>query len=261
MFHSIITTMDYKVKLEIFEGPMDLLLHLIKRNEVDIYDIPIATITEQYLEYIELIKSLNLDIAGEFLLMAATLIHIKSKMLLPLNEEPEEAEDEGDPREELIRRLIEYKKYKDGAIQLAGRRLLGRDVFIRGIVPTDEIEGEDGLVDLSVFDLIEALREVLEKAPNDISLNLSAEKFTVIDKINRLMEVLRDIKNTTFHSLFSNDTTKGEIVVTFLAILELVKMKMIRIYQSEDVGIRIYMPDKSEDEIDSSTTTKTEEHG
>jgi segregation and condensation protein A len=252
--------MDYKVKLEIFEGPMDLLLHLIKKNEVDIYDIPIATITEQYLEYIELIKSLNLDIAGEFILMAATLIHIKSKMLLPIDEEPEEAEEDGDPREELVRRLLEYKRYKDGAVQLEGRRLLGRDVFIRGLVSTDETEGDDGLVNLSVFDLIEALREVLERAPSNVSLNLSVEKFTVVDKINRLMEVLMDIKSATFNSLFSNDTTKGEIVVTFLAILELVKMKMIRVCQSEGVGIRIYIPDTAKNEIDSNTATKAEKY-
>jgi len=151
--------MSYKVKLEIFEGPMDLLLHLIKKNEVDIYDIPIATITAQYMEYVEMMKTLNLEIAGEFLLMAATLIYIKSKMLLPFSEDEGSSEDEelGDPRQELVRRLLEYQRYKDAAAQLEQTRILQRDVFTKGQMPMDGLE-EGGLVNLSLFDLMEALQ-------------------------------------------------------------------------------------------------------
>ena len=235
--------MDYRVKLDMFEGPLDLLLHLIKKNEVDIYDIPIATVTEQYLEYIDMIKKFNLDIAGEFLLMAATLIHIKSRMLLPVTGEPEEGEDEGDPREELIRRLIEYQRYKDAAAEMGERSILGRDVFIKGMTQPEEAGTEEGLVNLSLFDLMEALKEVFDRAPGTAPLNLSTEKFSVVDKINEVMEFLRERTSTSFTSLFSRDTVKAEIIVTFLAVLELVKMRMIHIYQSEEGGITVYIPE------------------
>ncbi|MFQ5586902.1 MAG: segregation and condensation protein A [Thermodesulfobacteriota bacterium] len=235
--------MDYRVKLDMFEGPLDLLLHLIKKNEVDIYDIPIATITEQYLEYLEMIKRFNLEIAGEFLLMAATLLHIKSRMLLPLGDEPDESEDEGDPREELIRRLLEYQRYKDAAVQLGERSLLGRDVFMKGTAPTEEVNGDGGLMNLSLFDLMEALKEVFERAPGTASLNLSAEQFSVIDKINEVMGFLRERTSASFTSLFSRDTVKTEIVATFLAVLELVKMRMIHIHQSEEGMITVYIPE------------------
>ena len=235
--------MDYRVKLDMFEGPLDLLLHLIKKNEVDIYDIPIATVTEQYLEYIEMIKKFNLDIAGEFLLMAATLIHIKSRMLLPVTGEPEEGEEEGDPREELIRRLIEYQRYKDAAAEMGERSILGRDVFVKGMTQLEEAGAEEGLVNLSLFDLMEALKEVFDRAPGTAPLNLSTEKFSVVDKINEVMEFLRERTSTSFTSLFFRDTVKAEIIVTFLAVLELVKMRMIHIYQSEEGGITVYIPE------------------
>ena len=236
----------YKVKLEIFEGPLDLLLHLIKQNEVDIYDIPISAITAQYLEYLEMMKTLNLEVAGEFLLMAATLIHIKSKMLLPFSEEASEEEEEGgDPRQELIRRLLEYQKYKEASAQLEQMRILGRDTFTKGQMPTEGLE-EEGLVNLSLFDLLGALKEVLAKAPKTISFDVTLEHITIADRINFIMELLGKEKSITFFSLFPSDSSRAMIVTTFLAMLELTKMKMIRIYQSEQDGvIRLYVPEIS----------------
>lgn len=236
--------MSYKVKLEIFEGPLDLLLHLIKKNEVDIYDIPIVKITEQYLEYMDIIKTLNLEVAGEFLLMAATLIHIKSKMLLPFSEEESEEEEEGgDPRQELVRRLLEYQKYKEASVQLEQMRILGRDTFTKGQMPTEGLE-EGGLVNLSLFDLLEALKNVLAKAPKTISFDVTIEHITIADRINFIMELLGKEKSITFFSIFPSGSSRAIIVTTFLAMLELTKMKMIRIYQSEQDGvIRLYAPE------------------
>ena len=163
----------YRVKLEVFEGPMDLLLHLIKKNEIDIYDIPIALITQQYLEYLELMKQLNIDIAGEFLVMAAELMHIKSKMLLPKPEFEEEEEEGPDPREELVRRLIEYQQFKEAAEQLRERELLGRDVFIRGATAQDWVEiAGDSIAPLSLFHLIEAFQKLLEKVPGEVQMEV-----------------------------------------------------------------------------------------
>ncbi len=251
----------YKVKLEIFEGPLDLLLHLIKQNEVDIYDIPIAAITAQYLEYIEVMKTLNLEVAGEFLVMAATLIHIKSKMLLPFSEDDELSEDEegGDPRQELIRRLLEYQKYKEAASELEQMRILGRDTFTKGLEDRLEIcpqiGEEGGLVNLSLFDLLEALKEVLAKAPKTIGFDVTLENITIADRINFLMELLNQEKSITFFSIFPSGSSRAMIVATFLAMLELTRMRVIRIYQSgQDGVIRLYVS-----EINSQESTDTQE--
>ncbi len=242
--------MNYNIKLDIFEGPLDLLLHLIKKNEVDIYDIPMATITEQYLEYIELIKEMNLDFAGEFLVVAATLVHIKSKMLLPVDPEAVAEEEEGaDPREELVRRLIEYKMYKEAARELGERLLLGRDVFQRGQVaaPLEELEEETGLMNLSIFDLMEALKGVLARAPKERTVELTVERFKIADKINFIMEHINEAKSAVFTSLFPPDAVRGEIIVTFLAILELAKLLLIKLHQTEDGIIRVYSPEKAQE--------------
>lgn len=234
----------YKVKLEIFEGPLDLLLYLIKKNEVDIYNIPIAVITEQYLEYIEMMKTLNLDMAGEFLLMAATLVHIKSRMLLPPSEETEEEEGE-DPRGELVRRLLEYQRYKDAASVLEDRIVLGRDVFARGPLPLEGMEEEVGLLDVSIFTLMEALKDVLERAPKEVVVDVTVEKTTITDKINLIMEFLEEKGGITFYSLFPTGVKRADIILTFLALLELVRMRMVKVYQSQMDGvIRVYVPDK-----------------
>jgi len=171
-------SLPYTVRLEMFEGPLDLLLHLIKKNQISITDIPIALITEQYLEYLKLIKVLNLDVAGEYLLMASTLLHIKSKTLLPTSSEEEEEEGE-DPRAELARRLLEYQKYKEAGIELERRPLLDRDVFIRSVaLETEEPEQEENL-NVNLFELLEAFRKVLERAKPEIFHEVMLEQITV----------------------------------------------------------------------------------
>lgn len=235
--------MSYNVKLDIFEGPLDLLLHLIKKNEVDIYAIPIAVITDQYIEYIEMMKEMNLDFAGEFLVMAATLVHIKSKQLLPVDSPAEEGEDAGvDPTAELIQRLIEYKKYKEAAVELGGRLQLGRDVFSKGqAVDTDGIVEESAaLVNVSVFDLMEALKGVLARAPKGKGIELTVERFQIADKISYVLDTLAAEKSAVFSSLFPQGAVRGEIIVTFLAILELAKLLLIKIHQTDDGVIRVY---------------------
>jgi segregation and condensation protein A len=236
--------MAYNVKLEIFEGPLDMLLHLIKKNEVDIYDIPIATIVERYLEYIEMMKSMNLDLAGEYLVMAATLVHIKSKMLLPLPEEPDEEEEGPDPRDGLMRKLLTYQRFKEAAEELQKRLILGRDVFIRGIpFPLDDFleeERDAGLVDVSLIDLMEAFKEVLKRARPEYAIDLTVDRFRVADKVNHIMEVLGREKSVLFKELFPASATRGEVIVTFLAVLEVAKLQLIRIHQSDGGGIRIY---------------------
>ena len=227
--------MSTRVQLEIFEGPLDLLLHLIKRNEVSITDIPIAAITEQYLATIELMQSLNLDIAGEFLVMAATLIHIKSRMLLPAgSDEPDE--DEGvDPRDELVRRLLEYQRYKDAAAVLEQREILTRDVFIRAGGPTEEV-GTRAFRELSIFELLGALKRVIERLPKDLVHEVTLEKITVREKMTLLLDKLHERGSILFEALFDQVKSRMEVVVTFLAMLELVKVRAIRIVQDEPGG-------------------------
>ena len=224
--------MSTKVQLEIFEGPLDLLLHLIKKNEVSITDIPIATITEQYLATMELMQSLNLDMAGEFLVMAATLIHIKSRMLLPAGDE-EPDEDEGvDPRAELIKRLLEYQRYKDAAAELEQREVLTRDVFVRASAPVEEA-GPREFREVSVFELLGALKRVIDRLPKDTVHEVTLEKITVREKMALLLDTLRNTSRVLFESLFAGVKTRIEIIVTFLAMLELVKVRAIRIFQEQ----------------------------
>jgi segregation and condensation protein A len=224
-----------RVQLEIFEGPLDLLLHLIKKNEVSITDIPIATITEQYLATLEVMQTLNLDVAGEFLVMAATLVYIKSRMLLPLTDD-EDAEEEGpDPRAELVQRLLEYQRFKDAADQLERRDVLARDVFARNAPPAEEVE-PPGFREVSVFELLTALRRVMERLPKDAVHEVTLEKITVREKMTLLLDILRAKGPTLFESLFAEVKTRMEVVVTFLAMLELVKVRAIRIFQEEMSG-------------------------
>jgi segregation and condensation protein A len=221
----------YTVRLDMFEGPLDLLLHLIRKNEITITDIPIALITEQYLDYLKLMKELNLDVAGEYLLMASTLLHIKSKMLLPSS--PEEEEEGGeDPRAELVRRLLEYEKYKEAATELQRRPLLDRDVFIRAVpLETEEPEQEEK-IDVNLFELLEAFRKVLERAKPEFVHEVMLEHITVEDKIQDILSLLeRENRSVAFYRLFPDDAPRPVIVVTLLAILELVKMKLIRVFQ------------------------------
>jgi segregation and condensation protein A len=224
-----------RVQLEIFEGPLDLLLHLIKKNEVSITDIPIATITEQYLATLEVMQTFNLDVAGEFLVMAATLIHIKSRMLLPMADDEDDEEEGTDPREELVRRLLEYQRFKDAADQLERRELLTRDVFVRSVAPAEEIPAP-GFRDVSVFELLTALKRVLDRLPKDAVHEVMLEKITVREKMTLLLDQLRTQRKILFESLFAEVTTRMDVVVTFLAMLELVKVRAIRIFQEEATG-------------------------
>ncbi len=228
--------MTTRVQLEIFEGPLDLLLHLIKKNEVSITDIPIASITEQYLATLEVMQSLNLDVAGEFLVMAATLIHIKSRMLLPATADVDDDEEEGpDPRAELVRRLLEYQRFKDAADQLEQREMLTRDVFVRSAASAEEIPAP-GFRGVSVFELLTALKRVLDRLPKDAVHEVLLEKITVREKMALLLDHLRGGGKILFDSLFTQVKSRMEVVVTFLAMLELVKMRAIRIFQEEAAG-------------------------
>ena len=241
-----------KVKLESFEGPLDLLLFLIKKNEIDIYDIPMAVITQQYLEYLEMMKNLNLDVAGEFLLMAATLLHIKSKMLLPTPEEDqaEGGEEEEDPRAELVRRLLEYQRFKEAARELTKGPMLDREVFIRHFLGENLLEdGEEGNgEEASLFELLEAMKKVLQGLPPEEFQEISIEHLSIKDKILQIMDRLWDVENVAFADLFTPSTPRREVIVTFLALLELLRLRMIRVYQSESFGtIRIFSPMEREE--------------
>jgi segregation and condensation protein A len=236
-----------KVRLETFEGPLDLLLYLIKKNEIDIYDIPISVITQQYLEYLEIMKNLNLDVAGEFLLMAATLLHIKSKMLLPPTGEEEEGEkEEEDPRAELVRRLLEYQRFKEAAQQLVKGPLLDREVFVRsffGDALAEKQAEEDVSGEVTLFDLLEVMKKVLEGLPAEDFQEISVEHLNIKDKILHIMERLWETESLAFTELYTASTPRREIVVTFLALLELLRLRMIRVFQGEAFGtIRIFSP-------------------
>jgi len=249
--------------LEIFEGPLDLLLHLIKKNEVSIIDIPIATITEQYLATLELMENLSLDVAGEFLVMAATLIHIKSRMLLPAGDDEADEEEGIDPREELVRRLLEYQRYKEAAAELEQRDLLARDVFVRSATPTEEV-GPRGFREVSVFELLGALKRIIDHLPKDSVHEVALDKITVREKMTLLMETLRVHGSVFFESLFAAVKSRNEVVVTFLAMLELVKVRAIRIFQEEMAGpIMIEAAARMDEAAEQVTLDQTEEdqHG
>ena len=229
---------SYKVELPFYEGPMDLLFHLIKKNEIDIYDIPIALITEQYLEYIEMLKVLNLDTIGDFLVMAATLMHIKSKMLLP--PDPEEEAEEIDPREELVKRLLEYRKFKDAAEKLSGREQYYSELYDRD-ARIDELKKEEILLEVSVFDLISAFRNIVVRTKDKEFHEVTIEKLTINDKIADMMEKLNFSKSLTLQQLFEEMDSKYEMVVTFLALLELIKLRLVKVVQKNPFAtIEVY---------------------
>ncbi len=221
---------NYRVQLPVFEGPLDLLLHLIKKNELNIYDIPIALMTNQYLEYLDLMKSLNLNIAGEFLVMAATLIHIKSKMLLPPEDQEEETEEE-DPRADLVRRLLEYQQFKHAAEGLAWREEIWRDVFRRENPPADPAEEEVVLSEVSLFDLMEALQAVLARVPKDKVLEIIPDEVSVRQRMSQMMERLEKVDGLIFESLFEGERTRAAVIVTFLALLELIRLQLANVQQ------------------------------
>jgi segregation and condensation protein A len=228
----------FDIHLDNFTGPLDLLLHLIKKNEMEITDIPIAEITTQYLAAIDAMQTLNLDVAGEFLLMAATLLHIKSRMLLPqvADDGGEETEEE-DPRAELVRRLLEYQKYKDAAQQLDELPQLNRDIFARS-APAPEVleEGEGEFAGVGLYDLLQALQALLKERPEPRVHEVTVEQLSVTDRINQILGALHGQQSLSFNELFPAPAGRPEVIVTFLALLELVKLRLVRLLQSRRFG-------------------------
>ena len=226
----------YRVQLdEIFEGPMDLLVHLIRKNELDIYDIPIALITEQYLQYLEWMQAMNIDFAGDFLLMASTLTQLKSRMLLPVHDGDE---DEEDLLQEITRPLVEYLQMKSAAEQLVERNLLGENTFVRNPDRGEFLIGsEDEFIKVGLFELIDAFQKILERIPDDHRVDMTADEISVKDKISQIIDILETKKSITFIELFTDSPNKNEIIVTFLAVLEMVKLTLIRIVQHVQTGV------------------------
>lgn len=230
--------MTYKVNLEIFEGPLDLLLYLIKKGEFNIEDIPISVITEQYLKYMELMRMLDLDIAGEFLVMAATLMHIKSKMLLPPEDQDEEKEEE-DPREELVKKLLEYRKFKEAAERLKAKELEQKEVFSRpGVkqVIEDDKEDDELYFEASIFDLLSAFSKVLKEVPKNKFYEVIKDEVTVSEKIHEIFHILVKSPVIYFLELFDRARSKIDIIATFLALLELIRMKEVLVRQDRIFG-------------------------
>ena len=236
--------MTYQCKLKIFEGPLDLLLHLLKEQKMDIYDIPIAEITKQYLGYLELMQEMNLELVGEYLVMAAELARIKSKTLLPAPEIDEESGFSGveDPRAELMRRLREYQRYRDAAFELRMKEHDRQQIFSRG----GEIEIEESsenreLIEVSVFDLFKAYQKVLDTKSFEKDYEIEITEMSVTDRIQYILDILNSSDSVTFESFFTVLNRKQEIIVTFLAILELMRLKLLRVQQSQHFEtIRIY---------------------
>jgi segregation and condensation protein A len=225
----------YRVRLsDIFEGPMDLLVHLIKKNEINIYDIPIAIVTEQYLRYLEWLDAMNVEYAAEFVVMAATLAHIKSRMMLPVHAEEDEEED---PRQQIVRPLLEYLKIKSAAAQLSERPLLGEDTFTRPVSPAALPVDDDEVIKIGLFELIDAFQKVLSGLSAEARIDLTSETISVKERITEIADHLEAKGSLTFFELFSEHPTRGEIVVTFLAILEMVKLALIRLVQHVNSGI------------------------
>ncbi len=243
--------MSYRVRLDIFEGPLDLLLHLVKKNEVDLSDIPVATITDQYLGYLDLLHQLDLDLAGEYLVMAATLLHLKSRLLLPTHETAEE-EAGPDPREELARQLLEYQRFQEAAVGLGRRPLLGRDVFTRRPLPTEDqakhvhdvsrkrdnrsSQEEITFPTVGLGDLLDALQEALKKAEPELVHEIVLEQISLRERVGLVLDLLRERGRISFTELFAADTTRLQILVTFLASLELVRSRVIDVHQTAPFG-------------------------
>jgi len=247
--------MVYKCKLKIFEGPLDLLLHLLKEQKMDICDIPIAEITKQYMQYLEMMQELNLELVGEYLVMAAELTRIKSKTLLPSPELSEEDDFEGgeDPRSELMRRLREYQRYRDAAFELRMKEHDRQQVFSRG----GEIEIEENsetpeLMDATVFDLFTAYQKILDSKSFEKDYEIEITTMSVTDQMQYILDILNSSDSVTFESLFTVLNSKQEIIVTFLGILELMRLKLMRVQQSQHFEtIRIYKSadQKTQDDI------------
>ena len=234
-----------RIRLPEFEGPLDLLLHLIRKNEVDIHDIPIAPITRQYMEYLDLMTELNLDVAGEFMVMAATLIHIKSKMLVPVNPTEAEGEEGGeDPRDELVRRLLEFQRYKEAAGLLHQKREIRAATWTRPdtALPAFDDGGEE-MIEAGLYDLIAAFKELLERRKTLLAHEVEHEGKSVEERMEELLDMLREGQSLEFLELFASEETKAGMILTFLALLELIRLKSVKVYQRGLFGpIRVFRP-------------------
>ncbi|MBL9133497.1 MAG: segregation/condensation protein A [Verrucomicrobiaceae bacterium] len=229
---------DYKVKLEIFEGPLDLLLYLIKKEEIEIYDVAIERITRQYLDYIDTFKILNIELASEFIVMAANLMYIKSRELLPKDvQPPDEEADEDDPRWELIRQLVEYKKFKEAAGFLGIQEVKGDEFFATTPELPDLEAPVTTLGQVGIFDLIRAFQRVLKRFENTSDFReIVNDRFTVADKIEELLNIVPEGGRMKFEELFSSASSRGEVIVTFLAMLELIKLNHLQVEQEQLLG-------------------------
>ena len=231
------TELPYRVRIQNFEGPLDLLLYLIKKNEMNIYDIPIALITQQYLEYVEAMKDLDLNVAGDFLVMAATLLQIKSKMLLPVDEMADDEEDGPDPREELVRRLLEYKAYKEAARKLDEQEKMWREIFPREQPAPAFVDPDETLLEnVSLFDLVDALKGILDRSPGKQLIEIIPDNLTVRERMNVILEKLEAKDSVAFLDLFERSCHRLVVVVTFLAVLELIRLRVARVFQAETFG-------------------------
>lgn len=226
---------DYRVNLEMFEGPLDLLLYLIKKNDLDVYDIPVSFVLEEYMRYLDSIKELNIDMAGDFLLMAAEMAHIKSRLLLPDEGGAGEEAEEDDPRADLIRRLLEYQQFKEASEQIMKRSMLARDVFTKQAVEKLETE-EEGPIEGSVFDLIEVFSKLLKKAPAREFHDVAVDRVSINERIYQIVELMKKGQTITLEELIGGDYTRYSIIISFLALLEMSKLKMIKVFQTEHVG-------------------------
>lgn len=247
---------DYRVQLEEFEGPLDLLLYLIRKNEVSIYEIPIAKITEQYLEYLRIMEELDIGVAGEFLVMAATLIHIKTKLLLPRDPTAEADEELEDPRQELIHQLIEHQKFKGAAEMLHTRAVVERGVFTR----KDAEAEENAEVSASVFDLLGAFREVLLRLDAVVEIEIARDEVTLGQKLAEVRQLIDRESSFSVTELFGRAKSRRELVITFLAVLELTRLRFIRIVQPEAFGaVMAERRERSEEEPDADTLEFSED--
>ncbi|MDD2853666.1 MAG: segregation/condensation protein A [Desulfuromonadaceae bacterium] len=236
---------QYNIHLDTFDGPMDLLLHLIRKNELDICAISIAVITRQYLAYIKLLKELNLEVAGEFLVMAATLLQIKSRQLLPQDEQEEPEPEEEDPRSELVRRLQEYQQYKEAGMLIGARALLGREVFLRTAAEPVLVAAQntEGPLEVSLFELVDAFRALLQSIPEEQFHDVApGDSLSIADCINEILSLLQERETVQFDELVRDELTRERIIVTFLALLELCRLKLIRIFQVDHHGPIWFVP-------------------
>jgi segregation and condensation protein A len=240
----------YHVVLPTFEGPLDLLLHLVQEHQLDILDIPIAFLAKRYVEYIFLMEELNIDVASEYLVMAATLAHIKSKMLLPTPPagQDEEMGDDLDPRAELVRRLLEYQKYKHAAEALGGHPVLGRDVFGRGVA-APEADGPAPFAKYSVFKLFDAFQKLLSRVEQTADHTIDVDRISISERILQLTDRLKGLGAVAFETLFESDSTRADLIVTFLALLEMARLRMMRVHQEaplEPIFVELTLSDEQE---------------